>query len=154
MYYKLFQSIKTQVAESLGLVINGQTGQVSNPLVEGLQDIQWFNAPYEGLIPRVPALFVEFAPLLVNRQSKQSHTTEISIRLHVVSALTEESDGGVADADVYRHEKLASRILEALEEKRMLFLEDETRPLRLAGWTYHPQYKGWMVTFVDLKTKG
>ncbi len=154
MYYRLFQSIKAEVAETLGLVINDQTGEVSNPLPEGLQTIQWFSAQYEGLIPSVPALLVEFAPLVVNRQSKQTNTTEISIRLHIVSAIREEPGGNVTDTDVYRHEKLASRVLEALENKRMLFSEYETRPLRLAGWTYHPQYKGWMVTFIDLKTKG
>ena len=154
MYYSLFQSIKTEVAKSLGLVINDQTGKVSNPASAGLQDIQWFNAQYDGIIHIAPALFVEFAPLVINRQTKQTNTTEISIRLHVVSQTVGESDGDVPDSDVGRHEDLAGRILEALEDKPLLFLEDETRPLRLAGWTHHHKYKGWMVTLIDLKTKG
>lgn len=127
---------------------------MSNPVSEGLQDIQWFNAPYDGILSVVPALFVEFAPLVINRQAKQANLTEISIRLHIVSATLGEPGGEVADNDVYQHEKLANQVREALEDKTLLFLEDETRPLRLAGWTYHPNYKGWMVTWIDLKTKG
>ena len=154
MYYELYQSIKRLVADSLGLSVNLDTGEVSAIDPDGLQDIQWFNAQYEGVIHAAPVLFVEFSPLVINRQTKQTRTTEIAIRLHVVSGVMGESDGDIHDRDVYRHEELAKRVLEALEDKSPTFLGEETRPLRLSGWTHHHKYNGWMVTLIDLKTKG
>lgn len=154
MYYSLYQSIKKYVAEALGLTIDQTNGKVSNSKPKGLQDIQWFNAQYEEIVHIVPALFIEFAPLVVNRQTKQTATTEISIRLHVVSQVLAESDGDIPDSDVEQHERLAHQILDSLEDRTLTFQEEETRPLRLTGWTHHHKYKGWMVTLIDLKTKG
>lgn len=154
MFYELYQSIKNEIASSLGLNVDPDNGRVGNDDPEGLQDIQWFNNQYEGTIHVAPCLFVEFAPLVINRQTKRSNTTGSGIRLHVVSVVLSESDGCVPDVDIRRHEALAHRVLEAVEDTRLAFMEEETLPLRLTGWTHHHNYNGWMVTLIDLKTKG
>lgn len=154
MYYELYKSIKQQIADSLGLVIDPDNGQVSGSVPNGIQDIQWFNAQYEGIIHIAPCVYVEFSPLVINRQTKQTNTTDISIRLHIVSEVVSESDGCIPDDDVFQHESLGHQVLDAVEDKPLMFLEEETRPLRLAGWTHHHKYNGWMVTLIDLKTKG
>lgn len=154
MYFELYQSIKKIVVAGFGLTLDPITGKVTAPFGSELQDIQWFNNQYEGTILVAPVLFIEFAPLVINRQTKQAATTDISIRLHVVSRVVGDSDGDIPDTDVFRHESLAHRILSLLEDKPLSFLEEDTRPLRLAGWEHHHKYKGWMVTLIDLKTKG
>ena len=44
MYYELYQSIKRLVADSMGLSVNPDSGEVSAIDPDGLQDIQWFSA--------------------------------------------------------------------------------------------------------------
>lgn len=154
MYYELYKSIKQQIADSLGLIIDPENGQITGSVPDGIQDIQWFNAQYDGVIHIAPCVFVEFSPLVINRQTKQTNTTDISVRLHIVSEVVSESDGCIPDIDVFQHETLGHQVLDAVEDKPLMFLGEETRPLRLVGWTHHHKYNGWMVTLIDLKTKG
>lgn len=154
MYYTMYKNIKQILAEAFGLTLDPESGIV-RPRAEGcLQDIQWFNAQYEGTIHTAPVVFVEFAPLDLSERTKQTDETEIRIRLHVVTEVMDESDGDVWDADVERHERLAHHVVEALTNWRIDFEGKETRPLRVARWEHHHKYNGWMVTLIDLKTKG
>ncbi|MCD7838848.1 MAG: hypothetical protein LUG65_08050 [Clostridiales bacterium] len=154
MYYELYKSIKQLITDSLHLNVDPDSGQVIGSTPGGIQDIQWFNNQYEGVIHIAPCLFIEFSPLVINRQTKQTNTTDIGIRLHVVSEVVSESDGYIPDSDVLQHEKLAHQALDSVEDKPLTFLEEETRSLRLSGWTHYHKYNGWMVTLIDLKTKG
>lgn len=154
MYYELYKSIKELIAASQGLAIDPENGQITGGVAGRIQDIQWFNAQYDGVIAHVPCVFVEFLPLVINRQTKQTNTTDIGIRLHVVSELSGSSEGGPADTDVERHERLCHEVLDAVEDKSLVFLDGQTRAVRLSGWTYHPTYNGRMATFIELKTKG
>lgn len=137
MYYSLYQALKA----------------VLTP-IESVQDVQWFNAQYEGIIHIAPSVFVEFSPLVITRETKLSNQIAIAIRLHIVSEVISESDNSVSDAQVEEHEALAHRVLDATDGLRLPFDESETRPLQPSGWTHHHKYNGWMVTLIDLKTKG
>lgn len=154
MYYELYTSVRRQVAEGFGLTVDPENGQVSGALAGGLQDVKWLGGQYESGIGATPCLLVEFLPLVVNRQSKQSDVAEIGLRLHVVSDVAVDEAGNVADAAVAAHEALAHRVLDVLEDVSLLFQNAETRPLRLSGWTHHHRHNGYMVTLIDLKTKG
>lgn len=154
MYYGLYKSIKQLVADSLELVIDPENGQISGSIPGGIQDIQWFNAQYEGGIQKSPCLFVEFSPLAINRQTKQTNTTDIAIRLHVVSGVVSQADGSISDNDVFQHEALGHRVLDAVEDRSLTFEGKETRSLRLAGWSHQYKNSGWLATLIDLKTKG
>lgn len=154
MYYELYKSAREQVAEVFGLTVDPANGQVSGALTGGLQNIQWLGGQYESGIGATPCLLVEFLPLVVNRQGKQSEAAEIGLRLHVVSDVAVDAVGNVADAPVAAHEALAHRVLNALEDVPLTFQHAQTRPLRLSGWTHHHRHNGYMVTLIDLKTKG
>lgn len=154
MYFELYQSVKKLVAQGFGLTLDADTGKVIPSPDAELQDIKWFNNQYEGTILTAPVLFIEFSPLVINRRTKQTNTTDITIRLHVVSKIVVDSDGDIPDTDVFRHESLAYRVLSLVEDVSLPFLEGMTRSLRVAGWEHSYKYKGWMVTLIDLKTKG
>lgn len=137
MYYSLYKALKEAITR-----------------VEGVEDVQWFNAQYEGIIHAAPAVFVEFSPLVITRATKATHQTAIALRLHILSEVISESDNSVPDEQVEQHEALAQRVLEAVEDLHLPFETSETRALELCGWTHHHKYKGWMATWLDLKTKG
>ena len=154
MYLQLYKAIKWRVACAFGMELDPLTGRVSDIGDSPLKDIQWFNNQYEGVIHTTPALFIEFGGLEFSPTTKQALTTSISIRLHVVSEVMSESDGEIRDDDVAAHEQIARKVLQAMEEEKLPFENGETRPLRLASWTYNHKYYGWMVTLVGLETKG
>lgn len=154
MYYSIYKSIKQQIIEGLGLVSDPQTGRITNNDPAGLQDIQWFNNQYEGVVHTSPIVFVEFLPLSMIRTTKISNQTDIAIRLHVVSSVSSSSDGHLPDRDIAQNEKLAHDIRCCVEEKTQPFDAGETRPLQLSGWTHQYKYNGWLITLMDLKTKG
>lgn len=56
--------------------------------------------------------------------------------------------------DVEWHEKLAHDVLEAVVRQRLRFEDHKTRPLDPVSWRHYHKYNGWMVTLVELKTKG
>ena len=155
MYYELYQSIKQQVAGALGLETGPDGGLTGGTEPGGLQDIRWFTNQYEGgTVTTAPCLLVECLPLAMSRQMKEAGTTDIGVRLHVVSALAGDAEGVVEDSDVEAHEALALRVLAAVEDGTFRFDGGVTRPLRLAAWAYQPKQKGYLVTWIDLKTKG
>lgn len=137
MFYNLYKALKTAITP-----------------IEGVQDIQWFNAQYEGIIHIAPCVLIEFSPLVITRETKLTNQTAITIRLHVVSEVISESDNNVSDAQVEEHEALAHQVLDAVDGLRMPFEDSVTRPLQQTGWTHNHKYNGWMVTLIDLKTKG
>lgn len=153
MYYSLYKDIKTILATAFGIELDLETGIVRNG-TEELRDVQWFNNQYEGIIHTAPVVFIEFSDLDITDQTKQAKQTVIQFRLHVVTEVMDESDGDVADGDVWHHEALACKVLDALEDCKLHFEGHETRPLRAFRWAHHHKYNGFMVTLIDLKTKG
>lgn len=152
MYYKLYKNLRQLIADATGITL-GSDGRVEQAN-DVLQDIQWFNNQYESTIHAAPVVFVEFQPLDISQLTKQNHSTEIPLRLHVVTQVMDESDNDVSDADVIDHEALAIKVLEAVEGERLTWLEGQTRLLTLTKWTHYHNYLGWMVTLIELKTKG
>jgi len=152
MYYKLYKNLRQLIADATGITL-GSDGRVEQAN-DVLQDIQWFNNQYESTIHAAPVVFVEFQPLDISQLTKQNHSTEIPLRLHVVTQVMNESDNDVSDADVIDHEALAIKVLEAVEGERLTWLEGQTRLLTLTKWTHYHNYLGWMVTLIELKTKG
>lgn len=154
MYYSLYKDIKGLIAEKFGILLDPETGIVSDASNSRLKDIQWFNNQYEGVIHTSPVVLVEFAALDITAETKQTNSCQINIRLHVVSETRDESDGDMRDGDVLWHEKLARDVLDAVNGYRLDFEEGKTRPLKLVSWEHYHKYNGWMVTLVGLKTKG
>lgn len=154
MYYSLYKDIKGLIAEKFGILLDPETGIVSDASNSRLKDIQWFNNQYEGVIHTSPVVLVEFAALDITAETKQTNSCQINIRLHVVSETRDESDGDVRDGDIMWHEKLAHDVLDAINGYRLDFEEGETRPLKPVSWEHYHKYNGWMVTLVGLKTKG
>ena len=154
MYYSLYKDIKGLIAEKFGILLDPETGIVSDASNSRLKDIQWFNNQYEGVIHTSPVVLVEFAALDITAETKQTNSCQINIRLHVVSETRDESDGDMRDGDVLWHEKLARDVLHAVNGYRLDFAEGKTRPLKQVSWEHYHKYNGWMVTLVGLKTKG
>ena len=154
MYYSLYKDIKGLIAEKFGILLDPETGIVSDASNSRLKDIQWFNNQYEGVIHTSPVVLVEFAALDITAETKQTNSCQINIRLHVVSETRDESDGDMRDGDVLWHEKLARDVLNAVNGYRLDFEEGKTRPLKPVYWEHYHKYNGWMVTLVGLKTKG
>ena len=50
MYYSLYKDIKGLIAEKFGILLDPETGIVSDASNSRLKDIQWFNNQYEGVI--------------------------------------------------------------------------------------------------------
>ena len=154
MFYSLYKDIKNLIAESFGIVLDPKTGIVADASKSRLKDIQWFNNQYEGIVHTSPVVLVEFSELDISPATKQTNTANINIRLHIVSEVKDESDGDVWDEDVEWHEKLAHDVLEAVVRQRLSFEDHETRPLDPVSWRHYHKYNGWMVTLIELKTKG
>ena len=154
MFYSLYKDIKNLIAESFGIVLDPKTGIVADASKSRLKDIQWFNNQYEGIVHTSPVVLVEFSELDISPATKQTNTTNINIRLHIVSEVKDESDGDVWDEDVEWHEKLAHDVLQAVVRQRLRFEDHKTRPLDPVSWRHYHKYNGWMVTLVELKTKG
>ena len=132
MYYSLYKDIKGLIAEKFGILLDPETGIVSDASNSRLKDIQWFNNQYEGVIHTSPVVLVEFAALDITAETKQTNSCQINIRLHVV----------------------ARYVLDAVNGYRLDFEEGKTRPLKPVSWEHYHKYNGWMVTLVGLKTKG
>ncbi|RGP09282.1 hypothetical protein [Parabacteroides gordonii] len=154
MYYSIYKDMKGLIADEFGIELDPKTGIVKDASNSQLKDIQWFNNQYEGVIHTSPVVFIEFSELDISSLTKQTDSTDIVIRLHVVAEVMDESDGDVWDEDVCRHEKLAHKVLETVKDWRLEFNGHETRPLRPVSWTHYHKYNGWMVTLIGLKTKG
>lgn len=154
MYYSLYKDIKNRIAEEFGVKIAPDTGIVIPQEGSAIMDIQWFNSQYDGVIHMAPVIFIEFSPLDISPATKQTNSTDINIRLHVVTEVMDESDGDVRDGDVLNHEELAEGVLNAVEGWRFDFNGHDTRPLQAVSWEHHHRYNGFMVTLVGLKTKG
>ncbi len=122
--------------------------------VEGLSNVQWFNNQYEGVVGQTPVVYVEFNPLSINKLAKSVTQTEIGIRLHVVTANPGTEEGTIPDELVTDHHLLAGDVADAVESYRLPFEGEVTRPLQLTGWTALYKYNGWLVTQIDLRTKG
>lgn len=152
MYYKLYKDLRQLIADATGITLDS-SGRVEQAN-DVLQDIQWFNNQYEGVVHISPVVFVEFSPLSITPLTKQNSTTEIDIRLHVVTEMMNESDNDVSDADIISHEELAEKVADAVEGNKLTFGQGTTRPLQVTGWTHYHKYQGFMVTLIDLKTKG
>ena len=123
MYYSLYKDIKGLIAEKFGILLDPETGIVSDASNSRLKDIQWFNNQYEGVIHTSPVVLVEFAALDITAETKQTNSCQINIRLHVVSETRDESDGDMRDGDVLWHEKLARDVLDAVNGYRLDFEE-------------------------------
>jgi len=121
--------------------------------IEGLEDVQWYNNQYEGIIGVAPVVYVEFSPLTINQAVKLTGQTEIGVHLHVVTEVVSENEGDIPDSLVEQHHALADEVLEAVEGYRFPFDDELTRPLQLVGWTPEYKYNGWLVTKINFKTK-
>jgi len=122
--------------------------------VEDLEDVQWYNNQYEGIINKAPVVYVEFAPLEIDPISRMAGQTDIDIRLHVVTEVISEYEGDVPDTLVEQHHALADEVVEALEGFRLPFGTDMTRRLELTAWTPEYKYNGWLVTVINMHTQG
>ena len=122
--------------------------------IDGLEEVQWYNNQYEGIIGAAPAVYIEFDPLPINKATKMAAQTPIGIHLHVITEVIGHQDGFISDILVEEHHALADEVLEAVEGFCLPFCGDSTRPLQLTGWTPIYKYNGWLVTVIDLKTKG
>ncbi|WP_288149393.1 hypothetical protein [Bacteroides acidifaciens] len=154
MYYSLYKDIKKLIADKFGILLDPETGIVKDAAKSHLKDIQWFNDQYNGVVHTSPVVFIEFSRLDISLETKQTNSTQINIRLHIVTEIMNESDGDVRDEDVLMHEQLAHQVLDSVKDWRLDFEENETRPLRPVSWEHYHKYNGWMVTLIELKTKG
>jgi len=137
MYNSMYQAVKSALAQ-----------------VDGLEDVQWYNNQYEGVIGIAPAVFVEFTPLEIEPIARMSGQTDIRIRLHVVSEVISEHEGDIPDTIVADHHALADDVIETIEGYCLPFDNNATRPLELTNWTPEHKYNGWLVTLIDLTTIG
>lgn len=131
-----------------------QAIQMALQSVDGLEEVQWYNNQFEGLIGAVPVVYVEFDPLLINKATKMVSQTEIGIHLHVVTEVDGAQAGFISDQLVEEHFALVDEVLECTEGYTLPFDGGSARPLQLVGWTPQYKYNGWLVTTLDLKTKG
>jgi len=131
-----------------------QAIQMALQSVDGLEDIQLYNNQFEGLIGTTPVVYVEFDPLVINNATKMASQTEIGIHLHVVTEVNGMQEGHISDQLVEEHFALTDEVLEVMEGYTLPFDGGSTRPLQLVGWTPQYKYNGWIVTIIDLKTKG
>ena len=111
MYYSLYKDIKKLIADKFGILLDPETGIVKDAAKSHLKDIQWFNDQYNGVVHTSPVVFIEFSRLDISLETKQTNSTQINIRLHIVTEIMNESDGDVRDEDVLMHEQLAHQVL-------------------------------------------
>ena len=169
MYYCLYQTIKQRLADTFGLTLDAETGEVTVASESELKAIQWFNEPYatEGIpevvsglpdrasgLPRMATVFVECMSVDLSPETKLARSRPLTIRLHVVSLAAEGKEGKVRDADIEAHERMAQRVVECLRQQRLPFDGHETRPLRPVSWTPQPKYPGYLMTWIEFRTKG
>lgn len=122
--------------------------------VENLEDVQWYNNQYEGIIDIAPVVYVEFAAIEIDPVARMSGQTDLGIQLHVVTEIVSEREGHIPDSVVEEHQVLAEEIVETLEGLCLPFMNETTAPLELAGWNSENRYNGWLVTMINLTTKG
>ncbi len=135
MLYEIYNAIKTRLNTA-------DTGHV-------LQGIEWYNVQYEASIATTPRVFIEFPdPLAITQLSKQTRSTPIKVRLHVVTQALPTADGVIDDATASAHEVVAEMVRTALEGTGRDGVVLNTA-LQLTGWQHWHKYKGWMVTFVE-----
>lgn len=155
MYYCLYQAIKQRLADEFGLTLDPETGKVTDASASELKEIRWFNEPYEmGNFLGMATLFVECTSVEISPETKMAQSRPLTIRLHVVSQLPVETEGKVRDADIEAHERIAQRVVECLRQQRLPFDGHETRPLRPVSWTPQPKYPGYLMTWIEFRTKG
>lgn len=105
-------------------------------------------------LPGMATIFVECAPVDLSPETKLARSRSLTVRLHVVSPVAGGSEGKVRDADIEAHEAMAHRVLECLQQQRLPFDGHETRPLRPVSWTPQPKYPGYLMTWIEFRTKG
>lgn len=155
MYYYLYQTIKQRLADAFGLTLDAETGEVADASESELKAIRWFNKPYEldGL-PDVATVFVECTGVDLSPETKMNRSRPLVIRLHMVSKTTGGPENEVRDSDLRAHEALAWQATECLQQQRLPFEGEETRPLRPVSWTPQPKYPGYLMTWIEFRTKG
>lgn len=153
MYLELYKSIRSIVADAFGIEMDVD-GRIIDTHESALKDIQWFASQYDGVIHTAPVLLVEFQDLDMSVLTKQTGRTHISIRLHVVTEADNESDGDVLYPAIAEHERIATDVWEALKYWKLDFMEGETDRLRPVKWGHNHNYRGYMVTWIELETKG
>lgn len=137
MYYKMYSALKAVISQ-----------------VKEVEDVQWFNAQYEGVAGITPAVFIEFLPLVITRESKLASRMVVDIRLHIVCKTSSEADSDISDNAVNVHEVLAHAVLNSVTGLCLPFEgEQESKPLQLCGWSHLHKQKGYLVSLIDLKTK-
>lgn len=118
--------------------------------IEGIKDVQWFNVQYEEIISVAPAVFIEFLPSIISRESKLVNRMVVDIRLHVVS----KKDADIPDSAINMHEILAHAVSESVTGLCLPFEgELKSRPLQLCGWSHLHKQKEYIVSLIDLKTQ-
>lgn len=122
--------------------------------VEGLENVEWYNNQYEGIMNEKPTVLLEFDPLEIEPVARMAGQTDIGIHLHVVSKACPEGEENILDATVEAHHTLAEEILDTIEGYYLPFDGGTTRPLELVGWTPQYTYNGWLVTVINLSTIG
>lgn len=152
MIFELFEQIREKLANAYGITISN--GELTPSADSPVKDIQYYADQYNGIIHAAPAVFVEIDRLDFSQQTKQTRSTPIHITLHVVTEAASESDNNTPDEAFRAHEAIATKAQQALKDKTLLFEGGETRPLRVKGRQFYARYQGWMVTLLELETKG
>lgn len=155
MYYCLYQTIKQRLADAFGLTLDAETGEVADASESELKEIRWFNEPYEtGGLPGMATVLVECTPVDLSAETKSARNRPLTIRLHVVSQMGGGAEGKVRDSDLKVHEGMVQRVVDCLQQQRLPFDGHETRPLRPVSWTPQPKYPGYLMTWIEFRTKG
>lgn len=116
--------------------------------VKELRDVQKFNNQYEGIIHAEPIAFIEYPdPIEVLPISKQTRRADIDVRIHIASKILSDVDGVIPDKQQLAHELMALKAKNYLDG----FLPSaDCTQLIFRSWQDVAEYKGWLVTWIDL----
>ena len=154
MYFSLYKSIRSLLADGFGMHIDETDGRIMDASDSPVKDIQWFADQYDRTIHTAPVVLVEFQDLDFTKVTKQKGNVLINIRIHVVTETESESDGDVLYPSIEAHERLAVSVRNMLEGWCLDFAGGETRPIYTVKWGHNHNYRGYMVTWIELETKG
>lgn len=140
--------------------------------VTGLENIDWYNAQFDGTQLYEQGAFVEFPEeITFNRIDKKSDRASIRLRIHVYTKYLGEVDGYVPQQASEDHDALALAVRDALDWKALFEKQGDfyvadfhdpdfqtnpegqlTKVLRFAAWRHWHRYQGHLITWVDFTT--
>jgi len=125
--------------------------------VEGVENVQWYNAQYEDeRLIAGQGVLVEFPePVDFDPVTKSLRLADVQIRLHLYTQVIGDADGYISDTLTDAHEATALQIRDLLNNVSLKKDDGEAISgiMQHSGWQHWHRQRKWLVTWITFTTR-